>query len=164
MSLTLTLSVDRHFHHAYAATLFSFLSAQLLKAQAITQTGIAAASQPLSTAAATITSRPHFAISPHVLTRPLLVFRWMASFGYAECWWFVWTVYTTVGFGDWTPITPFGRIMAVNMTFCARRRQQTFFSPDVMGVCFAGYQQRCRPHAHCFAHQQARMFDVNTPR
>jgi hypothetical protein len=37
----------------------------------------------------------------------------MASFGYAECWWFVWTVYTTVGFGDWTPVTPFGRIISV---------------------------------------------------
>ena len=37
----------------------------------------------------------------------------MQKFGYAECWWFVWTVYTTVGFGDWIPVTPFGRIMAV---------------------------------------------------
>jgi hypothetical protein len=40
--------------------------------------------------------------------------RWMASFGYAECWWFVWTVYTTVGFGDWTPVTPFGRVISVS--------------------------------------------------
>ena len=41
--------------------------------------------------------------------------RWMQKFGYAECWWFVWTVYTTVGFGDWTPVTPFGRIMSVSL-------------------------------------------------
>lgn len=32
-----------------------------------------------------------------------------------------------------------------------------------MRFCSAGHQQRSRSHAHCFAYQQARMFDVYTP-
>jgi hypothetical protein len=69
----------------------------------------------------------------------------MASFGYAECWWFVWTVYTTVGFGDWTPVTPFGRIMAVRRTLPCDASAESQR---------AGVQQRCRTHADRVAHQQ----------
>jgi hypothetical protein len=37
---------------------------------------------------------------------------------YNQAWWYIWTTMTTIGYGDWFPLTPLGRTSAVLASLC----------------------------------------------
>jgi hypothetical protein len=37
---------------------------------------------------------------------------------YNQAWWYIWTTMTTIGYGDWYPLTPLGRVSAVLASLC----------------------------------------------
>ena len=37
---------------------------------------------------------------------------------YNQAWWYIWTTMTTIGYGDWFPLTPLGRVSAVLASLC----------------------------------------------